>query len=160
MRFEEEMLGLLPRLRRFAHALARNSADADDLLQAAVERALLKREQWQPGTRLDSWMYRIMRNLWIDTVRAEGRRGETFAPPDEGERIGRDGGQETAVEIGNVSRAMRAMPPEQREAIALVVVEGFAYKDAAKILDIPIGTLTSRLVRGREALMARLGEAA
>jgi len=160
LRFEEEILGLLPRLRRFAHALARNAADADDLLQAAVERALLKRDQWQPGTRLDSWMYRIMRNLWIDTVRAEGRRGETFVPPDEGDRIGIAGDQETAVELGNVGRAMRALPPEQREAVALVVVEGFAYKEAAEILDIPMGTLTSRLVRGREALMARLGEAA
>jgi RNA polymerase sigma factor (sigma-70 family) len=158
--FEDELLDHLPRLRRFAHALARSAADADDLLQASVERALLKRGQWQPGTRLDSWMYRLMRNLWIDTVRTETRRGETFVPPEAGEGVGAAGGQETAVELGKVAQAMRTLPPEQREAVALVVIEGFAYKEAAEILEIPMGTLTSRLVRGREALMARLGEAA
>lgn len=160
MRFEDELLGHLPRLRRFAHSLARNGADADDLLQAAVERALNKRDQWEPGTRLDSWMYRLMRNLWIDTVRADTRRGETFFDPDAGAAIGADGGQEMAVELGNVGTAMQSLPPEQREAVALVVIEGYAYREAAEILDIPMGTLTSRLVRGREALMARLGEAA
>lgn len=160
LRFEDELLLHLPRLRRFAHALARSSADADDLLQASVERALLKRDQWVPGTRLDSWMYRLMRNLWIDTVRAETRRCETFVAPQTGENVGADGGQEMTVELGNVARAMRALPPEQREAVALVVIEGFAYKEAAAILEIPMGTLTSRLVRGREAVMARLGETA
>lgn len=160
VRFEDELLTLIPRLRRFAHALARNAADADDLLQASVERALLRRDQWQPGTRLDSWMYRIMRNLWIDTARSTQRRAETFVPPDEGEQVGIAGEQEAAVELRNVMRAMQTLPPEQREAVALVVVEGFAYKEAAEILDVPMGTLTSRLVRGREALMTRLGEAA
>lgn len=160
MRFEDELLGHVPRLRRFAHALARHSADADDLLQAAIERALVRRDQWQPGTRLDSWMYRIMRNLWIDTVRSEKRRGETFVPPDEGDRVGISGDQEATVELGNVGRAMQSLPPDQREAVALVVIEGFAYKEAAEILEVPVGTLTSRLVRGREALMAKLGEAA
>ncbi len=160
MRFEEQLLDCLPRLRRFAHALARNAADADDLLQASVERALQRREQWEPGTRLDSWMYRLMRNLWIDTVRAEMRRGETFVAPDAGEAIGAAGNQEAVVELGEVGAALHRLPPEQREAVALVVIEGFAYKEAAEILDIPMGTLTSRLVRGREALMARLGEAA
>lgn len=160
MAFEDELLGHLPRLRRFAHALARSAADADDLLQASVERALVRRGQWEPGTRLDSWMYRLMRNLWIDTVRADTRRGETFVAPEAGEAIGAAGGQEMAVELGKVAQAMRTLPPEQREAVALVVIEGFAYKEAAEILDIPMGTLTSRLVRGREALMTRLGEAA
>ena len=160
MRFEEQLLDYLPRLRRFAHALARNGADADDLLQASVERALLRRDQWEPDTRLDSWMYRLMRNLWIDTVRAETRRGESFVAPDAGEAIGASGNQEATVELGKVGAALRRLPPEQREAVALVVIEGFAYKEAAEILGIPMGTLTSRLVRGREALMARLGEAA
>lgn len=160
MGFEEQLLDHLPRLRRFAHALARNGADADDLLQASVERALLRRDQWEPATRLDSWMYRLMRNLWIDTVRAETRRGETFVAPDAGEAIGATGNQEAVVELGKVGAALRRLPPEQRAAVALVVVEGFAYKEAAEILGIPMGTLTSRLVRGREALMARLGEAA
>jgi len=74
MAFEQDLLELLPRLRRFARSLTRNIDDADDLCQMALERALNKRDQWQAGTRLDSWMYRITRNIWIDTVRAAGRR--------------------------------------------------------------------------------------
>ena len=160
MRFEDELLTHLPRLRRVAHALARNAADADDLLQAAVERALTRRDQWQAGTRLDAWAIRILRNLWIDTVRAQARRRETFVAPEAGDAIGRQGEQEMTVEMHNIGRAMAKLPPEQREVIALVMVEGFAYREAAEILDIPMGTLTSRLVRGREALLGALGEAA
>ena len=78
--FERELLTLLPRLRRFARALARDSADADDLLQAALERALNARGQWTPGTRLDSWMMRIVRNCWIDETRRRARRARTFLP--------------------------------------------------------------------------------
>ena len=160
--FEGDMIALLPRLRRFAHALARSPADADDLCQAAVERALKSRDQWQPGTRLDSWMYRIMRNLWIDETRAKGRRDQTFAPEEAGAHVGDDGARraEVQLELTDLDRAMNRLPAEQREAIALVLVEGLAYKEAAAVLDVPIGTLTSRLSRGREALIAELGEAA
>ena len=158
--FENEMLALLPRLRRFARALARDAADADDLCQITVEKALLARGSWQPGTRLDSWMYRIMRNAWIDTARARGRASETFVDAEVGAAVGGDGGAEARVALGEVEAAMRRLPDEQREAVALVLVEGLAYKEAAEVLDIPMGTLTSRLVRGRQALMLDLGEAA
>lgn len=162
MAFERDLLALLPKLRRFAMSLSRNAADGDDLCQASIERALKSQDQWQAGTRLDSWMYRIMRNLWIDEVRARTRRGQTFVAEEAGLNVGNDADERTemAVEIGNVGRAMEKLPDEQREVIALVLVEGFAYKEAAKILDIPIGTLTSRLCRGRDALMVHLGEAA
>ncbi len=162
MSFEDELLALLPRLRRFAHALARSPADADDLCQASIERALKARSQWAPGTRMDSWMYRIMRNAWIDTARARTRHGQTFVDEEAGLSVGDAGDRriEAVVELGQVGRAMGKLPPDQREAVALVLVEGFAYKEAAEILDIPMGTLTSRLVRGREALMTMLGEAA
>lgn len=153
---------LLPRLRRFARALAYSAADADDLCQLSVEKALNARDQWQPGTRMDHWMYRIMRNAWIDMARAGQRRAQTFVAEEAGLSVGDQGDRavEAAVELGNVGRAMDRLPDEQREAIALVMVEGLAYKEAAAVLDIPMGTLTSRLVRGREALMAELGEAA
>ena len=162
MSFVDELLALLPRLRRFAHALARSPADADDLCQASIERALKARSQWAPGTRMDSWMYRIMRNAWIDTARARTRHGQTFVDEEAGLSVGDAGDRriEAVVELGQVGRAMGKLPPDQREAVALVLVEGFAYKEAAEILDIPMGTLTSRLVRGREALMTMLGEAA
>ncbi|HEX7849949.1 MAG TPA: sigma-70 family RNA polymerase sigma factor [Sphingomonas sp.] len=158
--FEDEMMVLLPRLRRFARSLARDAADADDLCQAAIEKALLARASWQPGTRMDSWMYRIMRNAWIDTTRARRRASETFIDAEAGVAVGAEGGAEARVVLNDVERAMRRLPDEQREAVALVLVEGLAYKEAADVLDIPIGTLTSRLVRGRQALMAELGEAA
>lgn len=160
--FEDELVALLPRLRRFARALAWNAADADDLCQLSVEKALNARASWQAGTRMDQWMYRIMRNSWIDMARAGKRRGKTFVEEEAGLTVG-DGGDraiEARVELDRVDRAMNRLPDEQREAIALVLVEGLAYKEAAAMLDIPMGTLTSRLVRGREALMQHLGEAA
>lgn len=158
--FLSGLTALLPRLRRFAAGLARNPADADDLCQAAIERALVSRQQWQEGTRLDSWMYRIMRNIWIDTARARTRSGKTFADEDAGLQVGSSGSQEAQVELTMVDRAMQTLPDEQREAVLLVLVEGYKYAEAAEIIGCPIGTLTSRLLRGREALMVKLGEAA
>lgn len=156
--FEGEILALLPRLRRFARSLARNDPDADDLCQLAIERALKARDQWREGTRLDSWMYRVMRNIWIDEARARARRAQTFAPEEDGIDVGDDGHEviERNVAVSEVDRAMARLPDEQREVIALVLVEGLAYKEAADILDIPMGTLTSRLVRGRQALLQML----
>ena len=152
--FERELLSLLPRLRRFARALSREGVDADDLTQVALERALKARKQWTPGTRLDAWMMRIMRNCWIDEVRSRTRRALTFVPEEAGEQVGSQAHRdiERHAEMLDVDRAMGALPPEQREAIALVLVDGLAYREAADILEIPMGTLTSRLTRGRQAL--------
>lgn len=160
--FENDLLTLLPRLRRFAHALSRDPADADDLCQVALEKALNARASLVPGTRMDSWMYRIMRNAWIDTARARRRASETFVAEAAGTDVAGVGADsvEAGVLGGDIARAMRGLPDEQREAVVLVLVEGFAYKDAADVLGIPMGTLTSRLVRGRQALMLALGEAA
>lgn len=125
-----------------------------------IERALRSRDQWQAGTRLDSWTYRIMRNIWIDETRSVARRGQTFADEEEGLGVGESGGQEASLIRTDIDRAMATLPNEQREAVLLVLVEGYAYKEAAEIIGCPIGTLTSRLMRGRDALMAQLGEAA
>jgi RNA polymerase sigma-70 factor (ECF subfamily) len=155
---EREIVGLLPRLRRLARALARQAADADDLVQLTVERALAHRGQWAPGTRLDSWVFRIMKNAWIDESRARSRRAKVLAPEEDGEHVGDAGAaaMEARVAAGEVARAMQKLPDEQRLAVALVLVEGLSYKDAAEVLEIPAGTLTSRLVRGRAALLAEL----
>ena len=152
--FERELLTLLPRLRRFARALARDAADADDLVQVALERALKAKAQFSPGTRMDAWMMRIVRNVWIDEARRRTRRDRTFAPAAAGEAVGSAAHEEIerSAEMRDVARAMDALPDEQREAVALVLVEGLAYREAADLLDIPIGTLTSRLTRGRQAL--------
>ena len=156
--FESDLAALLPRLRRFAHALSRNSADADDLTQATAERALRNRAQWEPGTRLDSWLYQIMRNLWIDTVRARGRRDKVEAPAELAERLGEDSAIEASIDLKRVMAAMQRLPEEQREVVALILVEGFGYREAAELLELPIGTVSSRLVRGRTALLAMVGE--
>ena len=149
----------MPRLRRFAVGLAGNRPDGDDLCQMTIERALSNRSKWVEGTRLDSWMYRIMRNIWIDEGRKVTRSRETFVAEEAGVGVGGDGAQESAVELSNIDRAMQKLPEDQREAVLLVMVEGYAYKEAAEIVGCPVGTLNSRLVRGRDALMGLLGEA-
>ncbi|UOR16689.1 RNA polymerase sigma factor [Qipengyuania aquimaris] len=149
----------MPRLRRFAVGLAGNRPDGDDLCQMTIERALSNRSKWVEGTRLDSWMYRIMRNIWIDEGRKVTRSRETFVAEEAGAGVGGDGAQESAVELSNIDRAMQKLPEDQREAVLLVMVEGYAYKEAAEIVGCPVGTLNSRLVRGRDALMGLLGEA-
>ena len=157
--FEEELSALLPRLRRFAHALSRNSADADDLTQMTIERALRSKDQWRPGTRLHSWACTIMRNLWIDTVRSRSRKEAFEAPAVEVEKVADGGGSlEASVELNRVMAAMQRLPEEQREIVALILVEGFGYREAAEMLQLPIGTVSSRLVRGRTALLELLGE--
>lgn len=151
-RFEEDMIALLPRLRRFAAGLSRNLSQADDLCQMTIERALKARNQWSEGTRLDSWMYRIMRNLWIDEVRANSRRQQTFVAEEAGMDVGVPADQETRTELGFVDRALAKLPDEQREAVLLIMVEGYGYQEAADIVGCPAGTLSSRFVRGRDAL--------
>jgi RNA polymerase sigma-70 factor (ECF subfamily) len=157
-----DIAALLPRLRRFARALTGQAADADDVVQIALERALARAAQFEPGTRLDAWLYAIVRNAWIDEARARTRRAKVFAPAELGERVGSDGEAEmlAKLEARDVWAAMAALPEEQREAVALVCVEGLAYREAAAALGVPIGTLTSRLARGREALQRMLGEPA
>jgi RNA polymerase sigma-70 factor (ECF subfamily) len=147
---------LLPRLRRFARVITRNVQDADDLVQAAVEKALTRAAQWRPGSRLDSWMFGIMKNAWIDEIRARRRRERVHAPEEAGATVGDASAAAREIAL-SVQAAMARLPEEQRLAVGLVLVEGLSYKEAAEVLDIPIGTLTSRLARGREALQAMLG---
>jgi RNA polymerase sigma-70 factor, ECF subfamily len=152
----EQIVALLPRLRRFARNLARNPHDADDVVQIAVERALTRLDQWRSDARLDSWMFKIVRNAWIDELRSRGRRDKVFLAAEAGENVGTDS-MARETDLLAVQSAMARLPQEQREAVGLVLVEGLAYREAADVLDVPIGTLTSRLARGREALQAMLG---
>jgi RNA polymerase sigma-70 factor (ECF subfamily) len=158
--FEGGLVQCLPRLRRFAFALSRNAVDADDLTQMTVERALGAKRQWQPGTKLDSWLYRIMRNLWIDTGRSRARKARLEAPPELGEAVGIDPrpGMEAALDLRRIMAALERLPDEQREIVALILIEGFGYREVAEMLDLPIGTVSSRLVRGRQALLELVGE--
>jgi RNA polymerase sigma-70 factor (ECF subfamily) len=151
----EQIAALLPRLRRFGRTLARHREDADDLVQIAIEKALARTEQWIPGTRLDSWMFRIMQNAWIDEVRARERRDRTFVPEEEGEHVGVST-NDSQLDALAVRKAVACLSDDQRAAVGLVLVEGFAYHEAADVLGIPVGTLTSRLARARETLQRLL----
>jgi RNA polymerase sigma-70 factor (ECF subfamily) len=153
----EQIVTLLPRLRRFARNLTRNPHDADDVVQIAVERALLRSDQWRRDARLDSWMFKIVRNAWIDELRSRGRRDKVFVTAEAGDNVGIESIENEATRM-SVQAAMARLPEDQRIAVSLVLVEGLPYKEAAEVLEVPVGTLTSRLARGREALQALLGE--
>ena len=152
-----ELVELLPRLRRFARVLARNAHDADDLVQTAIERALAHAAQLRADAPLAGWLFGILRHAWIDEQRARGRRGRLFGAAESGEEIA-DASHGTPLESIAVRDAVARLPEEQRLAVALVLVEGLSYKEAAHVMEVPIGTLTSRLARAREALQAMLGE--
>jgi RNA polymerase sigma-70 factor (ECF subfamily) len=152
----EQIVTLLPRLRRFARNLTRNPHDADDVVQIAVERALTRSDQWRRDARLDSWMFKIVKNAWIDEVRSRGRRDKIFLAEDAGENVGILS-MDRETDFMSVQAAMARLPEDQRVAVSLVLIEGLPYKEAAEVLEVPIGTLTSRLARGREALQALLG---
>jgi RNA polymerase sigma-70 factor (ECF subfamily) len=156
--FRTRMVELLPRMRRFAVALTGDLDQADDLVQETCMRALARVEQWQPGTRLDSWMYRIAQNLWLDRMRAKKVRGEQVDVETAEAVAGPDGRDvvESRLSLNAVSSAMAYLPDEQRMLIALVCIDGLSYKEAAEITDTPIGTVMSRLARARRELHARL----
>ena len=155
--FRAELVSLLPRLRRFGRAIARHREDADDLVQIAVERALLRREQWQPGTRMLSWMFKIMNNAWIDEVRSRARREQLFASEESADHVGVTPIDDHLDALA-VRGAIDRLNDDQRIAVGLVLVEGLPYKEAADVLGVPIGTVTSRLARAREQLQALLSE--
>jgi RNA polymerase sigma-70 factor, ECF subfamily len=156
----ERMVALLPRLRRFAFSLTGNAEQSDDLVQDACLRALARIDQWQPGTRLDSWMYRIAQNIWLDRVRANKVRGEVVDVEAAEGIVGSDGRvvTESELTLKTVAAALARLPAEQRAVVALVCIEGTSYKEAAEITGVPIGTVMSRLARARRALAAVLNQ--
>ena len=155
-----ELVGLLPRLRRFAYGLTGSLDDGDDLVQGACERALRRLDKFQPGTRLDSWMYRIVQNLWIDQRRARQARPEAGMEPADLEALAVGDAErelDCRLVLASVQRAVATLPEEQRAILLLVCVEGQSYKAAAEVLEIPLGTVMSRLARARLAVGRALG---
>lgn len=155
-----ELVALLPRLRRFALGLTGAADQADDLVQAGCLKALERSDQWQPGTSLASWMYRILQTTWIDQQRTATRRN-TVADTDAVERHATDDAErrrDAGDNLRDVEREIAALPDEQRVVLVLVCVEGMAYKEAAAVLDLPVGTVMSRLARARGRLADVLQE--
>ena len=156
---DQAIVDALPRLRRFARTLCRNVHDADDLVQLAVERALRHADQYRPESNPLHWLFGIVRHAWLDELRARQRRQRLFAPAELADDAAPTAGDSTLDGIA-LRRALATLPEEQRLAVGLVLVEGLSYKEAADVLEIPIGTLTSRLARARTALAAQLEPAA
>ena len=150
----EGLIPLLPRLRRLARALAGQVADADDLVQMVLERALARAAQWRPDAALDKCVFAIARNAWRDELRARGRSQHLFAPEEAGE-MAADRTAQPAQQL-ELAMALAALPPDHREVVALVLVEGMSYGEAAELLEVPVGTVTSRLARARATLQAHL----
>ena len=149
------LIELLPELRRFAYSLTCDRDAADDLTQSALERALTKASAWDSSRPLKFWVFRIARNLWLDQLRVEKVRGNTKDIDDEGVDIADDrlAAMHTTQELREVTDKMRELPEDQRAVLALVAVEGYSYKEAAELLDIPVGTVMSRLSRARKTLI-------
>ncbi len=152
-----DIVDVLPNLRRFALSLTGNVADADDLLQSTVER-LLDRGLPQDAKVLP-WGLRVCRNLWIDELRSRKVRREASGDP---AVVGTQvvSGEEQVLgemTLEEVQKALFSMSEEQRSVLELVAVEGYSYKEAATVLEVPIGTVMSRLARARAALLERSG---
>lgn len=159
--FRKELVSLLPRLRRFAVALAGQRELAEDLLQSAVERALRNWGTFQTGRRLDSWMFKIMQNQWIDMRRADAS-APTSSAIEGFDPAGEDGRRivEARDEVRVARAAFEALPEDQRAVLTLVVLEDLSYNDAAAALGVPIGTIMSRLSRARAAMSSHMQRAA
>ena len=151
---EKEIIALLPRLKRFALSLTRSMPAAEDLAQATVERAIVNLDKWQPGTRLDSWLYRIAHNLHRNEVRNQTTRSEKLGiiRSDAEQALDGERAVMARLEFSAVSAAIAQLPAEQREALLLVAVEGRSYREVAEITDASVAAVTSRIARARQAL--------
>jgi RNA polymerase sigma-70 factor, ECF subfamily len=157
--FKADMLTLLPQLRRFAMALTRSRTDADDLVQDACASALTKWQQFDPAQHFDRWLFRILRNLWIDELRKRKVRiGQGQVPAEEAIELRDDTAAEDAVLANQVRGQVTALPADLSQPLLLVCAEGYTYREAAVLLEIPIGTVMSRIHRARQILMAGMSE--
>ncbi len=150
-----EMVELLPRLRRFAYSLTGSMEEADDMVQTACVKALSRLDQFKPGTRLDSWMFRIIQTTWLDHVRSAPVQRTVLDPDALDQAVARDPIEERTMAratLEKVRQAMSGLPEDQRILLGLVVVDGLSYRQAAESLGIPIGTVMSRLSRARRRL--------
>jgi RNA polymerase sigma-70 factor (ECF subfamily) len=160
VRFRKDLVHLLPRLRRFALTLCPHAADADDLVQMACERAILKSAQWMPGTRLDSWVYTMMRNLWVSELRSRRvRTGAGQVDAGETDELQTEVGAAEILQGNQIAAMIRSLPEGLSATLLLVSVEGYSYQEAADVLDIPIGTVMSRMSKARQMMKNKLARA-
>ena len=154
--FGNQATAVIPRLRRYARALTGDALRADDLVQDTLERALVKRHLWREGSDLRAWMFTIMHNVFVNQVRANPP-GLTVELDDEAYNVPARSSPVDLIEVGEIDAAIRRLPVEQREVLLLVALEQLSYAETAAALDIPVGTVMSRLHRAREHLRVMLG---
>lgn len=142
----------IPRLRRYARALTRDATRADDLVQSCLLRALAKSHLWQPGTDLRAWLFTILHNQHVNDVRRAVREGINIPVEDVAPVLTVPSTQGATLQLRDLDRAMARLPEEQRQVLLLVGLEGMRYEEVAAVLDIPVGTVRSRLSRGRDML--------
>jgi RNA polymerase sigma-70 factor (ECF subfamily) len=147
----------IPRLRRYARALTRDVTAADDLVQDCLTRALDKLHLWQKGTDLRAWLFTILHNQYVNYVRRSVREGVAVGLSDNEPLLTRAPHQGHRLELRDLERALAKLPEEQRSAILLVGLEGMRYEEVAAVLHVPVGTIRSRLSRGRETLRKLVG---
>ena len=142
----------IPRLRRYARALTRNVTSADDLVQSCLVRAVSKEHLWEPGTDLRAWLFTILHNQHVNDVRRSVRQGDTVNFDEAAPTLTVQPKALAALQLRDLEAALGKLAPEQRQVILLNGLEGMSYEEIAAVLDIPVGTVRSRLSRGRDAL--------
>jgi RNA polymerase sigma-70 factor (ECF subfamily) len=142
----------IPRLRRYARALTRDASRADDLVQDCLCRALSKAHLWKPGTDLRAWLFTMLHNQYVNRIRSAVREGMSSPVEEMAQRLSSPAVQTASLELRDLDRALARLPEEQRQVVLLVGLEGLRYEQVAEILDVPVGTVRSRLSRAREAL--------
>jgi RNA polymerase sigma-70 factor (ECF subfamily) len=147
----------IPRLRRYARTLARDAAAADDLVQDCLARALAKLHLWQEATDLRAWLFTILHNQYVNHVRRSVREGVAVGLSESEPTLTRAAHQDQRLELRDFARAIAKLPEDQRSVILLIGLEGMRYEEVAEILDVPVGTVRSRLSRAREALRRLTG---
>ena len=147
----------IPRLRRYARALTRNAPIADDLVQDCLVRAVAKQHLWQPGTDLRAWLFTILHNQHVNYVRRSSREGVSVEVEEVTQLLPMEPNAMPSLELRDLRVALAKLAIEQREVILLVGLEGMDYEGTAKVLNVPIGTVRSRLSRGRTELRKLMG---
>ena len=154
--FRDLLEAQIPRLRRYARALTRDANRADDLVQDTLLRALTKQDRWEPGTNLRAWLFTLMHNQYVNNARRGNRDAGAIDIDEISTSLVATTDPTASRQLYELERALGQLPTEQREVILLVGLEGLSYEDAAAILAVPVGTVRSRLSRGREALRRQL----
>ncbi|QDA36852.1 RNA polymerase sigma factor [Paracoccus liaowanqingii] len=157
--FGDALVRLLPKLRRYALSLSRRSDQADDLVQITIERAITHHSSHDPTQRLEPWLFRILRNAFIDMTRRQRSQGITIDVVDNPDILSVDSaaGIEARLMLTATQAAIARLPVEQADILSLVCIEGLSYAEAAEVLGVPRGTVMSRLCRARLALAEALG---